>query len=132
MAQPNKSTARKKLFLKTPKGSRPSYVTTTPAYFQRVVKHNVRSPVQLKFDLAVIKYLARCNLSFNHVNQPGFQEFVKYLDPKLHVKSARTFARSKLPLLYRLVKEAVTTKIQTDLKEHAVGVSFSTDMWTSK
>jgi len=128
----NKRTSRRKFFQKTPKGTRPSFVTTMPAYFQRVVKHGVRSPVQLKFDLAIMKYLASCNLSFNHVNQPGFQEFVKYLDPKMHVKSARTFARSKLPLLFKLVKEAVTIKIQTDLKKNLGGLAFSTDMWSSK
>jgi hypothetical protein len=132
MVHPNKRTTRRKLFIKTSKGARPSYVTTTPSYFQRVVKHNVRSPVQLRFDLAVIKYLASCNLSFNHVNLPGFQEFVKYLDPKLHVKSSRTFARSKLPLLYKLVKEAVTNKVLDDLKENPGGLALTTDLWSSK
>ena len=131
MGRPNQRPART-LFHKSPKGSRPSFVTTTPAYFIKVVKHNVRSPAQLKFDLAVIKYLARANLAFNHVNEPAFREFVKYLDPKVHVKSSRTFARSKLPLLFKLVKEAVTNKIEADLKDNSVGVAFTTDLWSSK
>jgi len=50
----------------------------------------------------------------------------------MHIKSARTFARSKLPLLYKQVQEAVTDKIVKDLKDNAVGVAFSTDMWSSK
>jgi hypothetical protein len=126
VSRPNKRPTR------SPKGRRPKFVTTTPAYFVRVVKHNVRSPAQLKFDLAVMKYLTRSNLAFNHVNEPAFKEFVKYLDPKVHVKSSRTFARSKLPLLFKLVKEAVTNKIEADLKENAAGVAFTTDLWSSK
>ena len=129
---PNKNQARKKLFLKSPKGRRPSFVTTTPAYFQRVVKHTVRSPAQLRFDLQVVKYLVGSNLAFNHVNGAAFQEFVKYLDPKVHVTSARTMARSKLPLLNKLVKEAVTNKIISDLKDLADGIAFTTDLWSSK
>jgi len=133
VVRPNKRMPKpKRLFLKSPKGSRPSFVTTTPAYFIRVVKHNIRSPAQLKFDLAVMEYLATTNLSFNHVNNPGFHKFVKKLDPKMHIKSARTFARSKLPLLYKQVQEAVTDKIVKDLKDNAVGVAFTTDMWSSK
>ena len=76
--------------------------------------------------------MATTNLAFNHVNNPGFHKFVKKLDPKFHIKSARTFVRSKLPLLYKLVTEAVTNKIVKDLKEGAVGVAFTTDMWSSR
>nr|XP_047138988.1 uncharacterized protein LOC124814927 [Hydra vulgaris] len=129
---PNKRQTRKKLFRKLPIGGRASFVTTTPPYFQRIVKHNVRSPVQLKFDLAVMKYLAGSNLAFNHVNEAAFRNFVKYLDPKFHVKSARSMVRAKFSLLNRLVKEAVTNKIVTDLKDNAVGVAFTTDLWSSK
>jgi hypothetical protein len=123
------STKPRRKILKT--NGKPVFVTTTPAYFQRVVKHNSRSPVQLKFDLAVMKYLASTSLSFNHVDTEGFRQFVKYLDPKMHVKSSRTFSRAKLPLLYKIVKAGVANKLETDLKD-PVGVALTTDMWSSK
>ncbi len=112
--------------------SKPGFVTTAPVYFQRVTKHGVRSPAQLKFDLEIMKYLASTNLSFNHVNSEGFKQFVKYLDPNMHVKSARTFARAKLPLLYKIVREGVTNKLEMDLKDCAVGFGLTTDLWSSK
>jgi hypothetical protein len=79
-----------------------------------------------------MKYLASTNLSFNHANSEGFREFVKYLDPKMNVKSGRTYARAKLPLLHRLVQEGVTNKLETDLKGCAVGFGLTTDLWSSK
>jgi hypothetical protein len=129
LSQQHKNPA-KKLF----NNSRGSAATklAIPVYFQKKLKHNARAPAQLKFDLAVIKYLASCNLSFNHVNLPGFIEFIKFLDPKYHVKSSRTFSRAKLPLLYRLCKQSVTKKIQNDLSEDTLGVALTTDCWSSK
>ena len=62
---------------------------------------------------------------------PGFINFVRKLDPKLHVKDKSTFSRAKLPLLYRNVKSAVTKKLDKEL-EGCTAVSFTTDIWTSR
>ncbi len=120
------SKAAKKLVFATPSSSRPE----TPSAFQ-VVKYGMRDPKQLKFDMQVMKYLASTMLSFHHVSLLGFQEFVKDFDPRLHIKSPRTFSRSKLPLLYKIVKEAVDKKIEADI-HHTPCVAFTTDMWTSR
>jgi hypothetical protein len=65
----------------------------TPSVFRKVVKHNIRSIPQLKFDMEVTKMLVSCGLPFKVVNKVGFHTFIKYLDPKLSVKSNRTFMR---------------------------------------
>lgn len=122
----NHAKAAKKLIFSTPASSRPE----TPSAF-RVVKYSIRDPKQLKFDMQVMKYLATTTLSFHHVSLLGFQDFVKEFDPRLHVKSARTFSRSKLPLLYKIVKEAVDKKIEADI-HHTPCAAFTTDMWTSR
>lgn len=96
-----------------------------------VVKHNAQSSVQLKFDLEVMKLLVRCNLPFSLVNTHGLRDFVAYLDPKMHLKDQRTFARSKLPLLYYNVKKAVEEKLAKDL-DGLAGVAFTTDLWSSR
>ena len=124
--QENHSKAAKRLIFATPTSSRPE----TPSAF-RVVKYGIRDPKQLKFDMQVMKYLATTTLSFHHVSLQGFQEFVRDFDPRLHVKSARTFSRSKLPLLYKIVKEAVDKKIEADI-HHTPCVAFTTDTWTSR
>jgi hypothetical protein len=103
----------------------------TPQVFRKVVKHNVRSVAQLKFDMEVTKYLVSTGLPFSHVNHAGFHSFIKYLDPKYIIKNNRTFMRSKLPLLYKIVKEAVEIKLSQDL-EDCKGVCFTTDLWSSR
>ena len=103
----------------------------TPQVFRKVVKHNVRSVPQLKFDMEVTKYLVSTGLPFSHVNHQGFHSFIKYLDPKYIIKNNRTFMRSKLPLLYKIVKEAVEIKLSQDL-EDCKGVCFTTDLWSSR
>lgn len=65
----------------------------TPSVFRKVVKHNIRAVPQLKFDMELTKMLVSCGLPFKLVNKPGFHTFIKYLDPKVSVKSNRTFMR---------------------------------------
>jgi hypothetical protein len=126
VVDPEHFSVAKKLLFSTPSISKPE----TPSVF-RVVKYNIRDPKQLKFDMQVMKYLATTSLSFNHVSLQGFQEFVKSFDPRLHVKSPRTFSRSKLPLLYKIVKEAVDKKIEADI-HHTPGIGLTTDFWSSR
>ena len=58
----------------------------TPNVFRKVVKHNIRSNPQLKFDMEVTKFIVSTGQPFSIVNNPGFHSFVKYLDPKVIVK----------------------------------------------
>ena len=82
----------------SPKRSRGSVtplksLSATPSVFRKVIKHNVRAIPQLKFDMEVAKLVVSSSLSFSFVNSEGFHKFVKYLDPKMHVKNNRTFMR---------------------------------------
>lgn len=72
----------------------------TPSVFRKVIKHNIRAIPQLKFDMEVTKMLVSCGLPFKVVNKPGFHSFVKYMDPKLTVKSNRTFMRFNVINIY--------------------------------
>lgn len=123
-------TKKKRLSSDTP-GTPLVPLKDTPQVFRKVVKHNVRSVPQLKFDMEVTKYLVSTGLPFAHVNHQGFHKFIKFLDPKYIVKNNRTFMRAKLPLLYKIVKEAVEIKLSNDL-EDSTGVCFTTDLWSSR
>jgi hypothetical protein len=65
----------------------------SPSVFRQVIKYNMTDKRQLRFDLEVMKFLASSNLPFNLVETEGFQNLIKFLDPRLNVKSSRTFAR---------------------------------------
>jgi hypothetical protein len=99
--------------------------------FRQVIKFNNQDKKQLQFDMEVMKFIALSNLSFNIVSSEGFIGLIKFLEPRYHVKSHRTFARSKLPLLYSNVKEAVDFKLQEELPS-CDGVAFTTDLWSSR
>jgi len=103
----------------------------SPSVFRQVIKYNMTDKRQLRFDLEVMKFLASSNLPFNLVETEGFQNLIKFLDPRLNVKSSRTFARSKLPLLYKNVKTAVDKHLEEELPSCA-GVAFTTDLWSSR
>lgn len=56
---------------------------------------------------------------------------ITYSQPKHSTFINTVNFRSKLPLLYKLVKEAVDIKLDRDLDD-CPGVSFTTDLWSSR
>ena len=51
-----------------------------------------------------MKLIAKNNLRFSLVDTEAFRDFIQYLDLRLILKSATTFSRYELPLLYNNVK----------------------------
>ena len=79
---------------------------------------------QLRTDLEVVAMLAQCNLPFSHIESQGFKRFISHLDPKVTVKSADTYSKTKLPLLYKNVQREVHRVLEKDLPQ-CDGVAFT-------
>jgi hypothetical protein len=86
--------------------------------------YSPNDPKQLRTDLEVVAMLAQCNLPFSHVENQGFKRLISHLDPKVSVKSADTYSKIKLPLLYKNVQREVHRVLQKDLP-HCEGVAFT-------
>lgn len=61
------------------------------------------------------------------VEDPGFQEFVKELDPRYEIPSRRSLMRTDFPELFKSAQAAV----ESDLSE-ATDITITTDLWTSR
>ena len=115
------------------KAKRPKSQATEPPtnLFNNYIKYNLQDPKQLKWDLEIMTLLALENLPFSFVETPGFKRLITFADPKVNIKSATTFSKRKLPLLYDNVKGMVDKDLKKDLPD-CEGLGFSTDLWTSR
>ncbi|XP_063215715.1 zinc finger BED domain-containing protein 4-like [Bacillus rossius redtenbacheri] len=66
------------------------------------------------------------NRPFSMVEDRGFTEFVKFLEPRYVLPSRKHFSNTVVPHMYQECRENVNKKL--DEAEH---VSLTTDMWTS-
>ena len=96
-----------------------------------VSKYPIGDKRQLKFDKSVIEYLVETSLPFGHVESEGFKNFVATLNPRANIKTAKTFATTKLPKLYEAMKFDMDNKTRKDFAIDA-GVGFTSDCWTSR
>ena len=86
---------------------------------------------QLKFDMHLMTMITQCNLPFNFVERSGFKKFMSVVSPRVAVKSATDFSRTKLPLVYDNMKRELATILQKDLAD-VDGVGFTSDGWAAK
>ena len=86
---------------------------------------------QLQFDMWTTEYLVEASLPFSHVESKAFRKYILRLNPKVTVKAATTFSRSKLPKLYDTMKYELDCKLEEDLDDISC-VGFTTDLWTSR
>ncbi|XP_065682346.1 uncharacterized protein LOC136086280 isoform X1 [Hydra vulgaris] len=105
--------------------------TTIESCIIKNQKYGLNDPKQLKFDLDLTKFICKLGLPFEILDNEGAQEFIDEVNSKFTVKSASTFRRQKLPMLYEKVKEGLQIKFLKDFPE-VTGVSFTTDLWTSR
>lgn len=96
-----------------------------------VIKHNVRSVKQLEFDMRVTLLVANAGLPFAFVDSDAYKEFWAWKAPEYHLKCAQTLSKSKLPLLFRQVEEALFSRLKSELK-HGSAIGFTADGWSSK
>ena len=94
-------------------------------------KYSTGDQRQKDFDRSVVEYLVEASLPFAHVESDAFKNFVAKLEPRANVKSAVTFAHSKLPRLYDAMKFDFDRKTTEELRNN-IGVAFTTDCWTSR
>ena len=59
------------------------------------LKYKPQDRDQLRGDLEIAKFLARCNLPFSLVGHKGFQDLIAYFNPKMLIKFATTYSRYK-------------------------------------
>ena len=111
--------------------SKKAKTQTIPDCFVRNQKYTSQDPKQLKFDLDLTKFVCKLGLPFEVLDNEGAQEFIDEVNSKFTVKTATTFRRQKLPILYEKVKEELQKKFDKDFPELS-GVSFTTDIWTSR
>ena len=102
---------------------------TLEKYF--VSKYPIGDKRQLAFDKTVIEYIVETSLPFGHVESEGFKNFVANLNPRANIKTAKTFATTKLPKLYEAMKFDMDKKTKKDFAID-VGVGFTSDCWTSR
>ena len=99
--------------------------------FNHLPKYDAQSDIQLKFDLWLTEYFVRLNLPWSIMDTEAHKDFWKKVNYRYHLKHSRTFARRKLPELYRVTKIAVDALITKDLRS-TTGVAFTCDHWTSR
>ena len=90
----------------------------TKRKFGEVSAHKWKSgdPRQLNGDLAIMKFIASNNYSFNVVETVGFRELIETLCPKLQIKSASTFSR------YMIFRFHIIFRILTSIFEYVVNL----------
>lgn len=81
---------------------------------------------QSKVDQALVKMIAQDFQSFSIVDDRGFREFTKALDPSYVLPSRSTVSRQLMPDLFQKIRADVQEKIKT-----APAVCLTTDCWTS-
>uniref|UniRef100_A0A669DC03 BED-type domain-containing protein n=1 Tax=Oreochromis niloticus TaxID=8128 RepID=A0A669DC03_ORENI len=81
---------------------------------------------QSKVDQALVKMIAQDFQPFSIVDDRGFREFTKALDPSYVLPSRSTVSRQLMPNLFQKIRADVQEKIKT-----APAVCLTTDCWTS-
>lgn len=77
-------------------------------------------------DEQLAKMIARDFQPFSIVEDQGFRDYTKALDPTYILPSRKTISRTVLPRMYKKLKEELKTKVGS-----ASAVCLTTDCWTS-
>lgn len=81
---------------------------------------------QSKLDEALVKMIACDYQPFSIIEDKGFKEFSKILDPSYTLPSRKTLSQALLPKMYRKLRAELFEKIKS-----APAVCLTTDCWTS-
>ncbi|XP_016891160.2 LOW QUALITY PROTEIN: zinc finger BED domain-containing protein 1-like [Cynoglossus semilaevis] len=81
---------------------------------------------QNKLDEALVKIIAYDYQPFSIVEDKGFREFLKTVDPSYTLPSWKTLSQALLPNMYEKLRAEVFVKIK-----NASAVCLTTDCWTS-
>ena len=101
------------------------------SYCKVKTKFSSNDKRQLIADLEFMKYLRMANLPLTHVGSDSFKELMAYTMPEVNLKAPSTYSRSKLPILYQNIREAVLIILKKDL-QNVDALGFTTDLWSSR
>lgn len=76
-------------------------------------------------------WIALSNVAFNAVENEGFKQMIKTINPRALIRDRTTYAYSKLPLLYETVKHGLNKVCSRDAPS-IKWVHFTADHWTSR
>jgi len=94
-------------------------------------KYKPDSDLQRRAELDIATYITTSNLSFNHIESPGFRRFITALNPKVNYRSRSGLVKSIIPLLVRNLKEAQDKYLGEHLPK-VPGAGFTMDLWSSR
>ena len=83
-----------------------SQATQAQPQFKTVVKFPLKSVKQLDFDMIIMEFIVDTNQPFSIVEENGFIKVIHYLDNRFTEKCVSTFAKNKLPLMYKSLRNA--------------------------
>nr|XP_024661555.1 zinc finger BED domain-containing protein 1-like [Maylandia zebra] len=95
--------------------------------FSSVLPYDKKAKRHSDITNAIAYCLAKDMLPINTVENEGFKQLIKVLDPRYQLPGRKHFSQIALPMLYRECREAVEKELQT--------VSFfatTSDMWSSR
>ena len=101
-------------------------VQTLDDYVQKVTPFGLNHPTARKITRTVGEMIVLDNQPFSIVDDLGFKNLVRVLEPRYNLPSHRYFAEVVIPDMYQQVKERVVTFLkQQDF------LSCTTDLWSS-
>ena len=88
-------------------GSASGVVKTLDDYIQKVTPFGINHPTTRRITRAVAKMIALDNQLFSIVDDLGFKNLVRVLEPRYNLPSRRYFAEVIIPDMYQQIKERV-------------------------
>ncbi|XP_037509357.1 zinc finger BED domain-containing protein 4-like [Rhipicephalus sanguineus] len=76
--------------------------------------------------------IARDLQPYEFVENKGFQDLIRDLQPQYKIPHRTTFSRTVIPELYRRTVDSLKTQIASDIAKGLESLAFTTDMWTSR
>ena len=114
---------KSKTDLKTPKFKQESIIDIC----KNNTKWKIDTPEAIRVHKAIGLMIARDLQPYSIVEDAGFLNLIKTLEPRYEIPCRRYFRERVIPDIYEQVK----TKIQRKISK-AISISFTTDLWTSQ
>ncbi|KAH7961264.1 hypothetical protein HPB52_006394 [Rhipicephalus sanguineus] len=80
----------------------------------------------------IARMIARDLQPYEFVENKGFQDLIRHLQPQYKIPHRTTFSRTVIPELYRRTVDSLKTQIASDITKGLESLAFTTDMCTSR
>ncbi|KAL1485948.1 hypothetical protein MTO96_031647, partial [Rhipicephalus appendiculatus] len=78
------------------------------------------------------RMIARDLQPYEIVENKGFHDLIRHLQPHYKIPHRTTFSRGAIPELYRSTVDSLKKQIASDKADGLESLAFTTDMWTSR